>query len=111
MVVVTVNYRLGLMGFFNHPALKTGDEAGDSGNFAILDLIAALKWVQANIKNFGGNPGNVTIAGESAGGTDVFTLVLSPMAKGLFHRAIVESGSIKPVTPAQGEAAHKWHYC
>ncbi len=103
MVVVTVNYRLGLMGFFNHPALKTGDEAGDSGNFAILDLIAALKWVQANIKNFGGNPGNVTIAGESAGATDVFTLVLSPMAKSLFHRAIVESGSIKPVTPAQGE--------
>ena len=57
MVVVTASYRLGPMGFFNHPALKTGDEAGDSGNFVILDLIAALKWVQTNIKNFGGNPG------------------------------------------------------
>lgn len=102
MVVVTASYRLGPMGFFNHPALKTGDEAGDSGNFGILDLIAALKWVQANIKNFGGNPGNVTIAGESAGATNVFSLVISPMAKGLFHRAISESGTIRPSTPAQG---------
>jgi para-nitrobenzyl esterase len=102
MVVVTVNYRLGPMGFFNHPALKTGDEAGDSGNFGILDLIAALKWVHTNIKNFGGNPGNVTIAGESAGATNVFSLVISPMAKGLFHRAISESGTIRPSTPAQG---------
>jgi para-nitrobenzyl esterase len=104
MVVVTLYYRLGPMGFFNHPALKTGDEADDSGNFAILDLIAALKWVQANIKNFGGNPGNVTIAGESAGGTNVFCLVSSPMAKGLFHRAISESGNIKRTKPAEGEA-------
>jgi para-nitrobenzyl esterase len=102
MVVLTVNYRLGPMGFFNHPALKTGDDAGDSGNFAILDLIAALKWVQANIKNFGGNPGNVTIAGESAGATNVFCLVSSPMAKGLFHRAISQSGNVRPFTPAQG---------
>lgn len=105
MVVVTVNYRLGHMGFLSHPALKTGDAAGDSGNFAILDLIAALKWVQANIKNFGGDPGNVTIAGESAGGQNVYCLISSPMAKGLFHRAISESGVIRPSTPAQG-AAH-----
>ena len=105
MVVVTVNYRLGHMGFLSHPALKTGDAAGDSGNFAILDLIAALKWVQANIANFGGDPGNVTIAGESAGGQNVYCLVSSPMAKGLFHRAISESGVIRPSTPAQG-AAH-----
>jgi para-nitrobenzyl esterase len=102
MVVVTVNYRLGPMGFFNTPALKTGDEASDSGNFVILDLIAALKWVQANIKNFGGDPGNVTIAGESAGGSNVFSLVASPMAKGLFHRAISESGVIRQSTPEQG---------
>jgi para-nitrobenzyl esterase len=104
MVVVTVNYRLGPMGFFNHPALKTGDDASDSGNFVILDLIAALKWVQANIRNFGGDPGNVTIAGESAGGSNVFNLVASPMAKGLFHRAISESGVIRPSTPEQGTA-------
>lgn len=102
MVVVTVNYRLGPMGFLSHPALKTGDAAGDSGNFAILDLIAALKWVQANISNFGGDPGNVTIAGESAGGQNVYCLVSSPMAGGLFHRAISESGVIRPSTPLRG---------
>ena len=102
MVVITLNYRLGPMGFLSHPALKTGDVLGDSGNFAILDLIAALKWVQANIKNFGGDPGNVTIAGESAGGQNVFCLVSSPMAKGLFHKAISESGVIRPSTPAEG---------
>jgi para-nitrobenzyl esterase len=102
MIVITFNYRLGPMGFYSHPALKTGDEAGDSGNFAILDLIAALQWVQANIKNFGGDPGNVTIAGESAGGQNVFCLVSSPMANGLFHRAISESGLIRPSAPQEG---------
>ena len=102
MVVVTVNYRLGYMGFLNHPALKTGDAAGDSGNFAILDLIAALKWVRANIAVFGGDPDNVTIAGESAGGQNVYCLVSSPMAAELFHRAIVQSGVIRPSTPQQG---------
>jgi len=104
MVVVTFNYRLGPMGFFSHPALQTGDPAGDSGNFTTLDILAALKWVQANIQNFGGDPGNVTIAGESAGGQNVICLVSSPMAKGLFHRAVSESGVIRPSTPAQGEA-------
>ncbi len=103
MVVVTVNYRLGPMGFFNHPALKTGDEVSDSGNFAILDLIAALKWLKENVRNFEGDPENITIAGESAGGTNVFCLVASPMAKGLYHRAISESGVIRPFAPAQGE--------
>ncbi|KAF0158482.1 MAG: carboxylesterase type B [Syntrophaceae bacterium] len=102
MIVITFNYRLGPMGFYSHPALKTGDAAGDSGNFAILDLIAALKWVQANIKNFGGDPENVTIAGESAGGQNVFCLVSSPMANGLFHRAISQSGLIRPSTPQEG---------
>lgn len=106
MIVITVNYRIGHMGFLNHPALKTGDAAEDSGNFGILDLIAALKWVQANINNFGGDTGNVTIVGESAGGHNVFALVLSPMAKGLFQRAITESGSSTYfATPEQG-AAH-----
>jgi para-nitrobenzyl esterase len=104
MIVVTLNYRLGPMGFFNYPALRSGDEAGDSGNFAILDLIAALTWIKTNIKAFGGDAGNVTIAGESAGGQNVFCLLSSPLAKGLFHRAIAESGVIRPSTPAQGEA-------
>ncbi len=104
MIVITFNYRLGPMGFYSHPALKTGDAAGDSGNYAILDILAALKWVQANIKNFGGDPENVTIAGESAGGQNVFCLVSSPMAQGLFHRAISESGVIRPSTPAEGTA-------
>jgi para-nitrobenzyl esterase len=104
MIVVTVNYRLGPMGFFSHPALKTGDAAGDSGNFATLDLIAALKWIQTNIKSFGGDAGNVTIAGESAGGQNVLCLIASPLAKGLFHRAVSESGVIRPSTPAAGEA-------
>jgi para-nitrobenzyl esterase len=102
MIVITFNYRLGPMGFYSHPALKTGDEAGDSGNFTTLDTIAALKWVQANIRNFGGDPGNVTIAGESAGGENVYNLVASPMAKGLFHRAISQSGSIRPSKPEAG---------
>jgi para-nitrobenzyl esterase len=104
MVVITLNYRLGPIGFLNHPALKTGDEAGDSGNFAILDLIQALKWVQANINNFGGDSENITIAGESAGGQNVYCLISSPMAKGLFHRAISESGVIRPSTPQKGTA-------
>ena len=108
MIVVTLNYRLGPMGFFNHPSLqsgKAGDEKSDSGNFAILDIIQALTWVKANINTFGGNPANVTIAGESAGGQNVFCLLSSPLAKNLFHKAISESGVISPSTPAQG-AAH-----
>ena len=102
MVVVTFNYRLGPMGFWNHPALKTGNAAADSGNYALLDSLAALKWVQANIKNFGGNPGNVTIAGESAGAQNVFALLTSPMAKGLFSKAISQSGVVRHFTPGQG---------
>ena len=105
MVVVTVNYRLGPMGFFSHPALRTGkkgDETSDSGNFAILDLIQALYWVKANIKAFGGDPENVTIVGESAGAMNVISLIASPLAKNLFHRVISQSGLVKPATPAQG---------
>jgi para-nitrobenzyl esterase len=105
VVVVTVNYRLGPMGFFSHSALRTGkkgDERSDSGNFAILDLIQALSWVKANIKAFGGDPENVTIAGESAGGQNVISLIVSPLAKNLFHRAISESGVVRPSAPAQG---------
>jgi len=105
MIVVTVNYRLGPMGFFSHPALRTGkkgDEKSDSGNFGLLDLMQALSWVKANIKAFGGDPENVTIAGESAGGQNVISLMASPLAKNLFHRAISQSGVIMPSTPDQG---------
>lgn len=105
MVVVTANYRLGPLGFYNHPALKSakrGDEKTDSGNFALLDLIQALSWVKANIKVFGGDPENITIAGESSGAQNVICLMNSPLAKNLFQRAISESGLIRPATPDEG---------
>ncbi|XP_070119050.1 liver carboxylesterase 1 [Equus caballus] len=86
VVVVTIQYRLGIWGF-----LSTGDEHSP-GNWGHLDQVAALRWVQENIANFGGDPGSVTIFGESAGGESVSVLVLSPLAKNLFHRAISESG-------------------
>jgi len=104
MVIVGINFRIGPMGFLHHSALKTGDKESDSGNFTILDQIEALKWVQANIKNFGGDPDNVTLAGVSSGGQDALCLVGSPLAKGLFHRVISQSGSIRPSTPEDGEA-------
>jgi para-nitrobenzyl esterase len=93
VVIVSFNYRLGELGFLAHPALAsehTSDEA--TGNFGLLDQIAALKWVQKNIAAFGGDPNNVTIFGESAGGMSVNDLMVSPMARGLFTKAISESG-------------------
>jgi para-nitrobenzyl esterase len=91
VVVVTINYRLNLFGFFAHPSLSAESEHSVSGNYGLLDQIAALGWVQRNIARFGGDPGNVTIFGESAGGTDVVCLLVSPLADGLFHRAIAQS--------------------
>ncbi len=96
VVVVTINYRLGLMGWFAHPALQTGDPLDDSGNYGTLDIVRALEWVQANIGEFGGDPANVTVFGESAGAFDTLAMMASPLAKDLFHRAIVQSGGFEP---------------
>ncbi len=89
VVLVSINYRLGALGFLAHPLLSA--EGGVSGNYGLLDQIAALQWVQRNIAAFGGDPDNVTIFGESAGGTSVQALLASPHSKDLFHRAIVQS--------------------
>jgi len=91
-VIVTLNYRLGSLGFFAHPDLAKESGHRGSGNYGMMDAIAALQWVKRNIAAFGGDPGNVTVAGESAGAIMVGALVASPPAKGLFHRAIAESG-------------------
>lgn len=96
VVVVSMNYRLGRFGFFAHPALTKETPNGPLGNYAILDQIAALAWIKKNIAAFGGDPSSVTIWGESAGGGSVNTLMVSPLAKGLFHRAIVDSGGGRP---------------
>jgi para-nitrobenzyl esterase len=91
-VVVTINYRLGALGFLAHPALSAESGRGVSGNYGILDQIAALRWVQRNITAFGGDPNRVLIFGESAGGVNVCVLVASPLANGLFSAALIESG-------------------
>ncbi len=92
VVVVTVNYRLGPFGFLAHPALSAESDEGVSGNYGVLDQILALQWVRDNIANFGGDPDRVTIFGESAGSWSVNVLQASPLARGLFHRAIGQSG-------------------
>ncbi|MEW5733498.1 MAG: carboxylesterase family protein [Thermodesulfobacteriota bacterium] len=97
-VVVTINHRLGIFGWFAHPALATGDPLDDSGNYGILDIIKALSWVRDNIVSFGGDPKNVTACGESAGSFNVLSLVISPLARGLFHRALC----LSPLTPLFG---------
>jgi len=92
-VVVTLNYRLGAFGFFAHPALAAVSPMGAAGNYAIMDQVAALQWVQRNIASFGGDPSKVTIFGESAGGNSVGALIASPLAKGLFRGGIMQSGN------------------
>jgi para-nitrobenzyl esterase len=93
IVVVSINYRVGPFGFLAHPALTQESGKQASGNYGLLDQLAALRWVQQNIAAFGGDPHQVTIAGQSAGGMSVNCLVASPLAKGLFNRAIAESGA------------------
>ena len=97
-VIVTMNYRLGSLGFFAHPELAKESGHNASGNYGMMDAIAALQWVKKNISAFGGDHNNVTIAGESAGAMMVGALVGSPLAKGLFHRAIAESGGYMGLT-------------
>lgn len=92
VVVVTISYRLGTFGFFSHPALSRESGSGHSGNQGLYDQIAALQWVQENIAEFGGDPNNVTIFGESAGSMSVCYLIATPLAKGLFQKAIGQSG-------------------
>ena len=104
-VIVTINYRLGRLGFFAHPALTEEDPTGELGNYAIMDQVAALQWVKRNIAQFGGNSDNVTIFGESAGAGSVQILMGTPVSKGLFHKAISESGSgISALFPIRGGA-------
>jgi para-nitrobenzyl esterase len=106
MVVVTVNYRLGPLGWFTCEALRSdepGAELDNSGNYGTLDLIKALTWVRDNIAAFGGDPGKVTVAGESAGAINIFSLLISPQAAGLFHGAIAESGMPIALPVAAGE--------
>ncbi len=106
VVLVVVDYRLGVFGFLAHPEL-TGESAHhSSGNYAILDQLAALRWVRDNITALGGDPANVTIFGQSAGGTDATALMASPLSQGLFHRAILQSGASRTLPPlAQRERA------
>jgi para-nitrobenzyl esterase len=109
MVVVSLNYRLGRLGFFAHPALLAA-QPGEAGNFGLLDQIAALGWVQRNIAAFGGDPSKVTLVGESAGGASVLSLVASPAAVGLFRGAMILSGGgrlalfSRPMTGSGGAA-------
>ena len=94
VIVVTINYRLGAFGTFSHPALRAEAPGAATGNFGLLDQMAALRWVRDNIDAFGGDADNVTVFGESAGGASILYLLGSPLAKGLFRRAIVQSGAL-----------------
>jgi para-nitrobenzyl esterase len=99
VILVTVNYRLGIFGFFAHPGLTSESAHKASGNYGLMDQIAALRWVHDNIANFGGDPSNITVFGQSAGAQDTSLLMTSPLTRGLFQRAIVQSGSaINPPT-------------
>ena len=103
LVVVSMNYRLGALGFMAHPALTT-EAAGTSGNYGFLDQVLALEWVRDHVASFGGDPSNVTIVGESAGGMSVCLHMQSPESAGLFHRAVTQSGFCEDDVPSLGDA-------
>jgi para-nitrobenzyl esterase len=104
IVLVSANYRLGVFGFFAHPELTAESKHHASGNYGLMDQVAALKWVRDNVANFGGDPRNVTIFGESAGSLDINVLMTSPLAKGFYQRLIGESGPVvAPPSLAEGE--------
>ncbi|WP_337846933.1 carboxylesterase family protein [Sphingomonas sp.] len=105
MIVVSINYRLGILGYLAHPELSAESPDGVSGNYGLLDQIAALQWVRRNIAAFGGDAGNVTIAGESAGALSVLYLMASPQARGLFHKAVAQSAYMI-TTPELKRGAH-----
>lgn len=104
-VIVSVSYRLGALGFLSHPALQNGTAEDNSGNFTLLDIKQALCWVRDEIAGFGGNPGNVTLSGFSAGGRDAMMCLISPIMKGLFHKAVILSGGKTVCTPEEGQAS------
>jgi len=104
MIVVTLNYRLGKLGFLAHPALTQEHPEGPLGNYGLMDILAALKWVQTNIKSFGGDPNKVTLAGQSAGGAAVYDLMSSPLSAGLYARAIIESGVFSSASTTMAKA-------
>ena len=104
VIVVTINYRLGVLGFVAHPALTAESPDHASGNYGLMDQQAALRWVRRNIRSFGGDPSRVTIFAESAGGLSVHSHLASPLSAGLFHRAIVESGAYSLTQPSLSQA-------
>ena len=106
-VVVTINYRVGVLGWLDLPQLKTGDPRVDSGNFALLDQMQALKFVKNNIGAFGGDPANVTVMGQSAGAVNVWNLLVSPLSAGLFHKAVPLSGGIANASRAAAQTYSK----
>lgn len=94
VILVTVNFRLGILGYYANPELSNESENNSSGNYALLDQIESLKWIRENIENFGGDPDNITVFGQSAGGEVVVELMSSPLAEGLFQKGIIQSGMI-----------------
>jgi para-nitrobenzyl esterase len=110
VVVVSFNYRLGIFGFLAHPQLSKESPQAISGNYALLDMLAALQWVQRNVAAFGGDPANVTIWGESAGGSAVGFLLVVPQAEGLFHKAMMNSAwsMFYPISRLRARCC--WHH-